>query len=67
VGAARPEVVVILTGPFVDMVHPLLSELEDVVLDFTEEEGVPTDVAFRRHVAYEMRFAARVAADLKEL
>jgi len=51
----------------VDAAHPLLSEGEDVVLDYMEEEGVSTAVAVRRHVAYETRFAARVAADLEEL
>jgi len=63
VSAERPEVV-ILTGPFVDMTHPLLLEGEDVVLEYMEEDGV---TAIQRHVTYETLFAAKVAADLDEL
>jgi len=66
VGATRPEVV-ILTEPFVDTSHTLLKEVEDVVLDYTEEDRGSTAVAVRRHVTYETLCAARVAADLEEL
>jgi len=63
VSAERPEVV-LLTGPFVDMTHPLLKEGEDVVLEYMEEDGV---TAIKRHVTYETLFAAKIAADLEEL
>jgi len=63
VSGERPEVV-ILTGPFVDMTQPLLKDGEDVVLEYTDEDGV---TAVQRHVTYETLFAAKVTAELEDL